>query len=279
MRRWVLPHFTLILMLPADDSRRRGTRSPRRAMRPPSGPSSRSTSTPGRPGTRRPSSRCSPRTPTSSSRTGRGGGVGMRWCGGCSNRRGGTRPGGASPWSRCGSSRPRWRWSMAATSRRGRRRQGPGDVDGDHVETSRRRLADRGDPEHAALRSAARMKPRSSDRCGRGRDPHEPDDTPARPRRCLGSRDTAPDVFDNAIDPRWTAEFLADPRDHLAVAIINDQVVGIPRRSAAPLGRGDHQRPGCRDGVGHAPRSSTVGEAIRESPRIAREHPPGGPRL
>ena len=34
-------------------------------------------------------------------------------------------------------------------------------------------------------------------------------------------------VFDNAIDPRWTAEFLADARHHLAVALIDDQVVGI----------------------------------------------------
>jgi aminoglycoside 6'-N-acetyltransferase I len=37
----------------------------------------------------------------------------------------------------------------------------------------------------------------------------------------------APDVFDNAIDPRWTAEFLVDPRHHLAVAIIDDRVVGM----------------------------------------------------
>lgn len=37
----------------------------------------------------------------------------------------------------------------------------------------------------------------------------------------------APDLFDNAIDPRWTAEFLADPRHHLAVALIDDQVVGM----------------------------------------------------
>ncbi len=26
-------------------------------------------------------------------------------------------------------------------------------------------------------------------------------------------------VFDHALDPRWTAEFLADPRHHLAVAV------------------------------------------------------------
>lgn len=34
-------------------------------------------------------------------------------------------------------------------------------------------------------------------------------------------------VFDNAIDPRWAAEFLADPRHHLAVALIGEQVVGM----------------------------------------------------
>lgn len=37
----------------------------------------------------------------------------------------------------------------------------------------------------------------------------------------------APDVFDEPIDPRWAAEFLADPRHHLAVAIDGDQVVGM----------------------------------------------------
>jgi ribosomal protein S18 acetylase RimI-like enzyme len=37
----------------------------------------------------------------------------------------------------------------------------------------------------------------------------------------------APDVFDNAIDPRWSAEFLADPRHHLAVALDDALVVGF----------------------------------------------------
>jgi ribosomal protein S18 acetylase RimI-like enzyme len=37
----------------------------------------------------------------------------------------------------------------------------------------------------------------------------------------------APDVFDEAIDPRLAAEFLADPRHHLAVAIDGGQVVGF----------------------------------------------------
>ncbi|HEX6042177.1 GNAT family N-acetyltransferase [Longimicrobium sp.] len=37
----------------------------------------------------------------------------------------------------------------------------------------------------------------------------------------------APDVFDNDIDPRWTAEFFADPRHHIAVALDGGQVVGF----------------------------------------------------
>jgi aminoglycoside 6'-N-acetyltransferase I len=37
----------------------------------------------------------------------------------------------------------------------------------------------------------------------------------------------APDVFDDAIDPRWTAEFFADPRHHLAVAMDDGTVVGF----------------------------------------------------
>lgn len=37
----------------------------------------------------------------------------------------------------------------------------------------------------------------------------------------------APDVFDHAVDPRWTAEFLNDPRHHLAVALDGDLIVGI----------------------------------------------------
>jgi len=37
----------------------------------------------------------------------------------------------------------------------------------------------------------------------------------------------AADVFDHDIDPRWTAEFFADPRHHLAVAVDGDQVVGM----------------------------------------------------
>jgi GNAT superfamily N-acetyltransferase len=42
-------------------------------------------------------------------------------------------------------------------------------------------------------------------------------------------RNVAAGVFDNPIDPRWSAEFLADPRHHLAVAIYDEtgQVVGM----------------------------------------------------
>jgi hypothetical protein len=39
----------------------------------------------------------------------------------------------------------------------------------------------------------------------------------------------APGVFDNAVDPRWAAEFLADLRHHLAVALDGDLVVGMAR--------------------------------------------------
>lgn len=51
--------------------------------------------------------------------------------------------------------------------------------------------------------------------------------------RILGPGDAAvldnvaPEVFDNPIDPRWTAEFLADSRHHLAVALSGGQVVGM----------------------------------------------------
>lgn len=37
----------------------------------------------------------------------------------------------------------------------------------------------------------------------------------------------APDVFDYAIDARWTAEFFADPRHHLVVALDGATVVGM----------------------------------------------------
>ena len=37
----------------------------------------------------------------------------------------------------------------------------------------------------------------------------------------------APDVFDDALDPRLVAEFLGDGRHHLAVAVDQGQVVGF----------------------------------------------------
>src|SRR5438309_12069569 len=37
----------------------------------------------------------------------------------------------------------------------------------------------------------------------------------------------ADDVFDYPVEPRWAAEFLADPRHHLAVAIDDGRVVGM----------------------------------------------------
>ena len=51
--------------------------------------------------------------------------------------------------------------------------------------------------------------------------------------RLLGSDEAAildnvaADVFDNDVDPRWSAEFCADPRHHLAVALDDDLVVGM----------------------------------------------------
>ena len=34
-------------------------------------------------------------------------------------------------------------------------------------------------------------------------------------------------MFDRPIDPRWTAEFLADPRHHMVVALLGGLVVGM----------------------------------------------------
>ena len=51
--------------------------------------------------------------------------------------------------------------------------------------------------------------------------------------RVLGSHEVhvlatvAPEVFDNPINPEWCAEFFADPRHHLAVALDGDLVVGM----------------------------------------------------
>ena len=51
--------------------------------------------------------------------------------------------------------------------------------------------------------------------------------------RLLGPNDAsvlnnvAPGVFDNVVSPRWTAEFLTDPRHHMAVALVGVEVVGM----------------------------------------------------
>ncbi len=37
----------------------------------------------------------------------------------------------------------------------------------------------------------------------------------------------AEDVFDEAINPRWAAEFLNDPRHHIVVALLGNQVIGM----------------------------------------------------
>jgi ribosomal protein S18 acetylase RimI-like enzyme len=40
-------------------------------------------------------------------------------------------------------------------------------------------------------------------------------------------RRVAPDVFDHAVDPRWSRDFFADARHHLVVALDGDMVVGM----------------------------------------------------
>lgn len=51
--------------------------------------------------------------------------------------------------------------------------------------------------------------------------------------KILGARDVtvltrvAADVFDHEIDPKLAAEFLHDPRHHLAVALDDDRVIGF----------------------------------------------------
>lgn len=37
----------------------------------------------------------------------------------------------------------------------------------------------------------------------------------------------ADDVFDNPANEKWASEFLNDPRHHIVVAIVNEQVVGF----------------------------------------------------
>ena len=51
--------------------------------------------------------------------------------------------------------------------------------------------------------------------------------------RLLGPTEAAvldrvgPEVFDNAVNPRYAAEFFADPRHHIVVALDGDVVVGM----------------------------------------------------
>ena len=47
------------------------------------------------------------------------------------------------------------------------------------------------------------------------------------PNEAAALDNVAHDVFDNPIDPRWCAEFFADPRHHLVVALDGDFVVGM----------------------------------------------------
>ncbi|MGL5061759.1 MAG: GNAT family N-acetyltransferase [Microcoleus sp.] len=47
------------------------------------------------------------------------------------------------------------------------------------------------------------------------------------PQDCSVFDRVTPDVFDNEIDPHWANEFLNDPRHHIAVAIVDDRVVGM----------------------------------------------------
>ena len=57
--------------------------------------------------------------------------------------------------------------------------------------------------------------------------------TPAIEIRLLGPADAqllarvSPDVFDGALNPRCTQEFLRDPRHHMALALVDGVVVGM----------------------------------------------------
>jgi aminoglycoside 6'-N-acetyltransferase I len=72
-------------------------------------------------------------------------------------------------------------------------------------------------------------------------------------------------VFDNSIDPRWRAEFFADPRHHLAVAIDGDLVVG--KASAVHYVHPDKPPELWVNEVGVAPayRSRGIGRALLEA--------------
>jgi hypothetical protein len=78
----------------------------------------------------------------------------------------------------------------------------------------------------------------------------------------------APDVFDGPVDPRWCAEFFADPRHHLAVAIDEGIVLGMV--FAAHYVHPDKAPEPWIDGVGCRPRT---GGAARPGAGV---HPPPG---
>lgn len=86
--------------------------------------------------------------------------------------------------------------------------------------------------------------------------------------RLLGAGDegvlqsVAPDVFDNPIDPAATAEFLSDPRHHLAVASADGVIVGFV--SAVQYVHPDKPRPELWvNEVGVAPTHQRQGIARR----------------
>ena len=89
--------------------------------------------------------------------------------------------------------------------------------------------------------------------------------------RLLGPSDAAvldrvvEGVFDNPIDPRWRAEFFADPRHHLAVAVDGDLVVGMA--SAVHYVHPDKPPELWVNEVGVAPayRSRGIGRALLEA--------------
>ena len=87
--------------------------------------------------------------------------------------------------------------------------------------------------------------------------------------KILGPQDSAvlaavdPDVFDDAIDPRATSEFLSDPRHHLVAAIDDGLVVGFA--SAVHYVHPDKRRPEMwinEVGVAGTHRGRGVGKAI-----------------
>jgi GNAT superfamily N-acetyltransferase len=49
----------------------------------------------------------------------------------------------------------------------------------------------------------------------------------ANPHDAAALANAADDVFDHPVDPALTAEFLADPRHHLAIAIEDGRIVGM----------------------------------------------------